>query len=141
MQSQKIAAWPLCLFFLFGLFFVGNGAVLCIGDDGHIEFETHCVPGCGETKEAPEIDLSDALQVEHIDCSNCTDIDLNNPLWSRRGQTYLSGYTADFSLMSMPNADLRLTCTQADIRMVNPEQLAFGHNPSSCSIISTILLC
>jgi hypothetical protein len=141
LQNQKIVAWPVCLIFLFGLFFVGNGAVLCIGDDGHIEFETFCIPGCDETKEVSETELSVDLKVEHIDCSNCTDIDLDSPLWSRRDQNHISEYSADATLILMPDADLVSFSTQADSHKIRTIKLAYNQNPASYSIISTILLC
>ncbi|NIR67859.1 MAG: hypothetical protein GWO10_29790 [candidate division Zixibacteria bacterium] len=141
MRNQKIVIWPVCLIFLFGLFFVGNGAVLCIGDDGHIEFETFCIPGCDEANEISEIDFFIGLQSEHIDCSNCTDIDLDSPLWSRRDQNHISENSADAAAMLMPDADLVSFSTQADSHKIRTIKLAYNQNPSSYSIISTILLC
>lgn len=83
-KHNKIIALALCPLFIMGLFVAGNGKVLCIGDDGHIELETSCLPCCGDETDICVSEPSDDMHEEHNDCSNCSDIEIDSPLWSKR---------------------------------------------------------
>jgi len=74
LQISKHSSWPLCLLLLAVSIGGGQAGVLCIGDDGHAEFETLCLPCCGETKELCAVEPFDDRHEQHGDCADCTDL-------------------------------------------------------------------
>jgi hypothetical protein len=87
---RKSLPLPLCLIFLAGLIFGSPGYVLCMGEDGRMEFETICLPSGGGGGEAVcEIGPSPDCHHDHDACSDCSDLELDGPFRSQR-----SGVTA-----------------------------------------------
>lgn len=69
---------------LAGLIFGGPGYILCIGDDGQIQFETIILPSHIEAAETCHDDFPNDFHHEHDDCSSCSDLELEGPLCSGR---------------------------------------------------------
>ncbi len=138
---QKIIIWQLCLFLFVGFIFVGNGYVLCIGEDGHIEFETECLPCCKGTDNVCKLDVSNDLHDEHDDCTNCSDLTLDEPLWSRRFQRIIFIQSVkSFTAPTFHNA-INFASTEESNSQVDKFLLTFGQSPLSASIATTILRC
>jgi len=141
LRIQKIAAWPVCLIFLVALCFGGTGYVLCIGDDGHIEFKTFCFPTCGEAKEVCEADALNDLHHEHSDRSSCTDIELNGPLWSLRTQKTASNQLGQFTSAPTIDALFDIISTGNSNSQTAKFHLVYGQSPPSYSITAIVLRC
>lgn len=132
---RKIIVWPMCLIFLIGMIFAGDSNVLCIGDNGHIKFETFCLPCCDEA------DVPGEIQNEPGDCSDCSHVELSGPLWSKRiqnidpyhltNQVSVFATNAHFDPISIENTDSR----------INKFYLVYGQSPPSYSIATTVLRC
>ena len=66
----KIITYPLSLLLLVGFIFIGNGEVLCVAEDGHIEIEAECLPCCsGEDNDCKfsEEDFSTRYEISEDD--------------------------------------------------------------------------
>ncbi len=141
---KKISAWTLCLIFLLGITFAGNRNVLCIGEDGRIEFETICLPCCGESDKVCDLVTTvdhHGEQGEHSECSNCYDLDLNGSQWIKRNRT-----TDDYNitkLISTPLIESKIysISTFDDIKNPNQYNLFFGQSPPSASLSTIVLRC
>ncbi|MCP4582227.1 MAG: hypothetical protein GY839_11480 [candidate division Zixibacteria bacterium] len=137
----KITAWSMCLIFIVGLSLSGTGYVLCIGDNGHIEFETSCMNCRGEAAEICKVNVSDDAQCDHSDCTNCSDVEIEDLFWSKRIQKTDSDLPGQFipiptidtiiSLISIENGDSRIT----------KFHLAYGQSPPSYTTAITVLRC
>jgi hypothetical protein len=139
--TYKIVAWPICIFFMLGLVFAGSGQVLCIGDNGHIEIETYCLPSCGEAEKSCEIDLPEEPHNEHSECSNCSDIELNDPLWSSRIQNDNLYDYVNFPPAHFTDGHLGLISAYKNNSQVTKFHLAFGQSPPTYFITITVLHC
>jgi len=136
-----MTTWLICLIFLIGAAFGGTGYVLCIGDDGHVEFETYCPPGCSEAAEIRESDKSNDLEHEHSDCSNCSDVEIDNPSWSQRAQK-----TDSYRLSQSPpahsnNTDFSQISEEIYNSPINKFYRIYGQSPPSDLIAKTVLRC
>ncbi len=85
MNIRKYIFWQVFLLFTFGLAFNSSGAVLCVEESGHFKVESVCEP-CGDDKTSnllhqPRYASDD---YNHTGCSNCTDMLLNQHLYSHR---------------------------------------------------------
>lgn len=138
---QRIIAWPLCLLLFTGFILTGNSNVLCFGEDGHIEFEAHCHPLCEGAEEICAVDISDNQHSEHGDGAHCSHIKLNPPLWSGRTQTVDSNHVTDCTSTFITDGDINLMNTGAGNSRVAEHLLAYGQNPPSYSIATTVLRC
>lgn len=138
---RKIIVWPMCLIFLIGMIFAGNSKVLCIGDNGHIKFETFYLPCCGEAEEICEINIPDDLHTEHSHCSNCSHVELNGPLWSKRIQKTDSNQLGQFASKLTINAYLSPISMENDSSRIIKFYLAYSQSPPSYSITTTVLRC
>ena len=90
--------------FMTGVSFSGYFDVLCIGDDGHLELETHCMSNCSDTEKNCENILPDDNNEEHSECSNCSDIELDQIHWSKRQQKV--NLTEIFKINSVTSANI-----------------------------------
>ena len=84
MIIRKIIVCPLNILLLIGFLQAGNGDVLCIGADGHVEIKTECLPCCNVSVDDCILDKLNNLHDEHVDGNNCSDLALDGPLWPRR---------------------------------------------------------
>jgi len=141
LRRMKIAVWSMCLIFLVGLSFSGTGYLLCIGDDGHVEFKTRCLTCVDEAEEVCESKVSDDVHSEHSNCFDCYDIELVSQLSSIFIRYIDADHATDFD--SVPLADSYLSPKSASID--NPQfikfHLAYGQSPPLISIDTTVLLC
>ena len=138
---HRIFVWPLSILLLIGFFQIGSGDVLCVGEDGHIEIETECLPCCNEAEAVCGLSEQGDIHDEHDDCNNCSDLPLDSPLWSKRFsrisliQAYKTDLVPSFewihSVHSLTNPGSRAH--------ENPP--AFKSNPLSSFISDTILRC
>ena len=138
---QKIIVWPLCLFLFVGFIFVVNGYVLCIGEDGHIEFETECLPCCKGTDNVCKLDVSNDLHDEHGDCTNCSDLALDGLLWSRRFQKISFIQSVKSFTAPAYNIVIIFTSNIDDNSKTVKFHLIYGQSPPSLSIATTVLRC
>ncbi|MCK5125613.1 MAG: hypothetical protein KAR42_05105 [candidate division Zixibacteria bacterium] len=134
-------AWLLSLIILVGISSGGTSCILCIGDDGHVEFETICLPACGDTNDFCALEVVDEVPHEHSDCSNCSDVELDGSLWLKPIQKndpnqlilFASTLTIDGAIcpLSWGNNNSQITKCY----------LEYGQSPPSCSIATTIIRC
>ena len=141
LRIHKIMVWPLCLFLIAGFIFVGNNNVLCIGEDGHIEFETECLPCCRGADNVCKIDVSNDLHDEHDDCTNCLDLVLDGPLWSKR--FHKINFTQSVKLLTAPAFHTVIIPASNDntVLQVNISFLTFCKCPQSAFMAATIFRC
>jgi len=141
LQIQKILVWPLCLFLSVGFIFVGNSNVLCIGEDGHMVFETECPPCCGGTDKVCKLDVSNDLHDKHDECANCTDLTLDRLLWSQR----LTRVSVDQSVKLLTVPPFHNTIAQSTPDKINSQvddfPLTFGKTLPSASTAIAHLRC
>ena len=109
LQIHKIIGWPLCLILFVGFILVGNGNVICIGEDGHIEFETECLPCCTDADDVCKLDVSNDFHDEHDDCTNCSDLTPDEPLWIKRFQRADFGKFFNLTFTSTTESSYNLT--------------------------------
>ena len=141
LRLQKITAWLICLIFLIGIIFAGDSNVLCISDNGLFKFEISCLPYCGDAEKTCETDVSGELQNESNDGSDCSDVELDGPLWSKRNQHIDSKHLADFVSAFNQDTHLSLISSKNDNSRIIKFHLAFGQSPPSYSITTTVLRC
>ena len=141
LRIQKTIAWPMCLIFLVGLTFSVTGYVLCIGDDGHTRFKTICLPCCSDAEEVCDVDVSDDISDEHSNCINCSDLSLDELLWSKRFQK--TGFIQSVKSFMAPtfHAVIIPISTDNGNSQAGKFLLTFSQSPLSASIATTILRC
>ena len=137
---ERKMTWMICAIFIFGLAVMGTGQVLCVGDDGHMEIETYCMPCCGDADESCQYNLPEDHHGEHNECSNCDDFELNSPIWSNRNDSnlteeiHVSGIDyLDYS----PGCFLTLNSDSKSIQFYIPT----GQDPPSDIVTFTVLRC
>ena len=130
--------WSICLLFFVATTFGATGYVLCIGDDGHIEFETLCLPASCETAEDCELGVSENAHDEHSGCSDCTDVDSNKPLLSKRIQRIDFNEASQSTLTSAICTCLNQISAKNNDSYKNQNSLAYGLSPPSNSISTTV---
>ena len=140
-QTHKIMVWLLCLSLFIGFIFVGNSDVLCVGEDGHIEFETECLPCCRVIDDVCRVDVLKDLHDKHDDCTNCLDLVLDGPFWSRR-YTKINLFQP-VKLLTVPTFEntFILAATDNNDLQVNISFLTFCKCPQYTFIAATILRC
>ena len=141
LKIQKIVTWPLCIIFLIGAAFSASGEVLCIGDNGHFEFETYCLPCCGESEEFCETDMSDDQHNEHNDCSNCSDVELDNLFWSKLSPNVNTLYIVEISSSKIINSDNSFKLLKNNSSHITAYGPTHGQGPPPLFMASTVLLC
>ncbi len=140
-KLQKILAWPFCLIFLIGMTLVGASKVICITDNGHILFETICLPCCGEGENSCEATFPGEQHNDLADCSPCLNVELDSPLWSSRIENTDFVWLGHISLELSVNAYSSLVSTENGGSRNIKFYLAYGQSPSTYSITATILRC
>ena len=83
-QIRKHVSGLLCLLILAITVAGGQTDVLCLGEDGHAEFETACLPCCVDGDENCSIDRQPGHHEEHRDCTNCTDVSIYRSTTAQR---------------------------------------------------------
>jgi hypothetical protein len=134
-RYRKIIVWPMCLVFLTGIIFSGNANILCIGDNGYIKLETFCQARCDEA------DTPSESHNELAECSDCSDIDFNSPIWLKRNQIL---YSKDLiNLVSPFNNDVDLTCESSENTISHniKHHLIYGQSPPYYSLMTAVLRC
>ena len=141
LRIKKITASTIWLAFLIGVMFPGYSNVLCVGADGLIKLETICLPGCTETEDFCEYNASEDLPNEHSDCTDCFDVELDNPVWSTRSNKpeFSQLIKLDFTA-SIDISDGLTPLGQYNLRFIKYPQL-YNQNPPSLSLTTTILRC
>jgi len=140
-KIRKTNTWTLCLFLILVFTFSGNGQVLCIGEDGHIELETFCLPCCSDPVKICDPEMLDEAHGEHSECSSCSDIELSDFLWSGRNSH------DDFNRLSSTIAKVfvvnihSLNSLNHNISRVNQNYLSFSLSPPLPSIETAVLRC
>jgi hypothetical protein len=136
---EKIMIWALCVLFLTGLTFGGTGFILCIGSNGHIEYEAIYNTCCGD--EICDIDISDNPDTGHNDCSDCSDIELDSLLISKVVRNDYSDHLVQFVSVlitdNIPSSYSTLNCNSHIIKYCE----LYGINLPSFSGIITTLRC
>ena len=133
--------WPICLIFLLSLILFGNGQVLCVGEDGHIEIETYCLPCCGEAEDTCELDLPEDLHDEHNGCSDCSDFEINSPIWSSRVNHIEAGNFDHSKTLCSMDSNYGGDSTQINISKTDFLIYFSGQGPPSDIGITTVLRC
>ena len=140
LQFKKIIAWSLCLVFLTGITFAGNGNVLCIGNDGHIKVETICLPCCGE-EEVCKFEVTEDIHDEHNDCNNCYDLELTGSQWLKRSRSTDFDYVLKTSLIPIIESITPTSSTvSVDFNIIKYHSI-FGQSPPSLSLATIIIRC
>jgi hypothetical protein len=143
---KKITSWFIGCIFLVGLTFVWNGNVLCIGEDGHIEIETNCIPCCSDTDKACKEELcitdeSENHHEEHNDCNNCFDLELDGTTWLKRFQITNFNYNFKLTSLSIIDSASYYVKTYLDYSNIYKNKSLFGQNPPNVSITTTVVRC
>lgn len=141
LKMYKTIVWPLCLILFIGFIFVGHNDVLCISEDGHMKFETECLPCCTETDDICKLDEPNNLQEKHIACFHCSDLTMDGTLWLKR-LTKTSLQQSDKSDLVLTFKDNLILTPISNIAFKeNNSLLSFYKSPQSLSIAVTIILC
>ncbi len=126
---------PLCLAFLAALCFGAPGSVLCIGDCGHMELETICLPPCCGS-DVCEAKADHECDDDHDECSNCSDLDIDGPFWSKRytrtAKPVPTSAGAVAALIVLPSGSTPV---------VTSSRLSHDHGPPLGAKAPTILRC
>ena len=86
LKKQPLITCLITLFLFMGITSSGYSDIICIGDDGHVEFETICLPCCNEIEKSCETEVATDHHQEHDNCSNCSDIEFDSPFLAKRIQ-------------------------------------------------------
>lgn len=81
-RTKEIISWSVCLLLLIGMTFSGQSDILCIGEDGRVEFESICLPCCTVSDTVCDNKLSKGQHEEHTSCSDCSDVDPGTHQWA-----------------------------------------------------------
>ena len=140
MRTLKSVVWSLCLSLLVGFIFVGNGSVLCVSEDGHVELEAECLPCCSEGEAVSEVDLSKDDHDEHADCHGCSDLSLDGPLWSQRVTS--TKLVQTFKLLPVATLHTTISAASIDDNLFSDKiYLTFDYHPPSAALTVTCLRC
>lgn len=140
-RIRKIVIWPLCFLFLAGFIATGDSKILCIGDDGHLEIETICLPCCGDEDKDCETEKSNDKHEEHGDCSNCSDVELDNSLWLKRVHNINLNHSMNHESNVIANIDYNFTLICNSNSQIIKFHLAYSQSPPSYSVETVILRC
>jgi hypothetical protein len=140
-RNRKIIVWPLGLLFFIGLAVSGQGQILCIGGDGHIEFELYCLPCCGEVEETCQIEPPDDLHNKHSECSGCSDLELDRTLWRNRARIVIVDNLTVSTLLRHAIIQVDQFFEDNSNQIAAIYNLAFSQCPSSLPITTAILRC
>ena len=115
--------------------------VICVGDDGHYEIETICLPSCDNNEIACETDVSNNRHAEHNECSNCSDFEIDYLLSSTRFQDLSSYLLSNLDLNVLAIAGINIAVKEYVNTQLSDFYLVYGQSPPSHSIETTILRC
>ncbi|MCP4703719.1 MAG: hypothetical protein GY865_03840 [candidate division Zixibacteria bacterium] len=144
LRHTKIITWMVCLTFLVGVAFAGNGNILCIDDKGYVEFESFCVSCCDEAEENCGANFANEIHTESEGCSDCSDIEINGPLWSKRIQTIDTNQLRDFASKLTINTYFSPLSIGEHCSQIQKFYLAYGQSPPEYSIVflsTTVVRC
>ncbi len=144
LRHTKIITWMVCLSFLVGVVFAGNGNILCIDDKGYVEFEVFCVSCCDEVEENCVANFANEIHTESDGCSSCSDIEINGPLWSKRIQTVDFNQLQELALKLNISFDYSSMSIEEYISQIQKYYLAYGQSPPEYSIVflsTTVVRC
>ncbi len=79
----NIFVYSFSLFLLASFSISGYTDVICLGDNGHIELETICIPSCADSDQPSYIETPTN---HHEDHAACSDVEIDTHLWSKRTQ-------------------------------------------------------
>ena len=120
---------------------MGNADVLCIGEDGHIEIETNCLPCCNNIETSCEINVEEDLHDEHVGCNNCSDLILGSSFWSKRYSNLIGNSTSAKPVVLLDvNTDTTYSLT-IESSQIHRTFFTFNKSPNYAFILSTILRC
>ena len=137
LMTHKIIAWSLCLLLLIGVTASGYSDILCISEDGVHEFETVCLPCCTDDAENCNFESSGDRQDEHNNCSDCSDVEIDNPLWSKRIQKISSKQL----LISKHNPLVKSTYGLPAVNKSSINLISLNQHPPLISLSSVIIIC
>ena len=120
---------------------MGNADVLCIGEDGHIEIETNCLPCCNEIETSCEINVEEDLHDEHEDCNNCSDLSLSSSFLTKRFSKLVNFENHTFSIALSNSFNKILSTNDRTYSQFNNNSIPFRLIPINSFISSTILRC
>ncbi len=112
-----------------------------MGEDGHFEVETICLPCCDNEENVCQTDVSEDGYEEHSDCSNSSHVELDYSLWSGRVQNLNFGHSTYLDLNIIANTDFSFTFIRNGGSQITKSHLAFGQSPPSYSIETAVLRC
>ncbi len=138
---HKIFVWPLSILLIVGFSQIGSGDVLCIGEDGHVEIETECLPSCNEAADICELSEQSQQHDEHDDCNNCSDLSLDEPMWSKRFLRYFLVHTFKIEVMSSFSSVQSAFSLKTQQSLLYKNSLVFKSNPNYSIISVTVLRC
>ena len=136
LRLLKILAWPICLIFLIGIIFAGNNNILCMGDNGSVLVETFCPPCCDQAEKTCKGNMPDELHNEPCEYSNCSDVEINGPFWSKRIQITDSNQLNAFASKLTISTYFSPISIGEDNLQILKYYLAYGQSPPIYSIIS-----
>ncbi len=144
LKLQKIVALFLCAVFVVGSIMTANNEILCIGENGHIEFETVCLPSCGEADDPETVcenNPSSDGHNDHSDCSNCIDLDYNAVFWAtvRPSVDLDMAFTISFEVLPPIDSYNAEQCFH--LFLYEPVQQTLGLGPPEYCISSTVIRC
>lgn len=139
-RIHKTIVWPLCLILFAGLIFAGNGDILCVGENGQMQVEPECLPSCRSAESVCNFDASRNIHDEHDECGSCSDIILDDPLWSKRSRRISPSGSVKWLTVSISHSP---TISSTNNRRPEADQvlLTFDQSPSSVALSITCLRC
>ena len=83
-RKRNCLAWLVCLLFAVGAVADSPGGVLCVGEDGHVKYESICLPPSGGAADPCAPSVFDDAPAEYCGCGDCSDVPLDSPQWLKR---------------------------------------------------------
>jgi len=84
LMDNRYLTWLVCLIFSSGIGINSITGVVCVGDDGHVKYESLCQPCCSGSATDCTLDEKQGEPDHHGCCGNCTDLSFfQDPLLKR----------------------------------------------------------
>lgn len=85
-RIRKCIGWPICLLFATVIAVSGFGGVICVDEDGHVKFESICLPPLSGAEDPCSPSVFDDVPGEYCVCGDCSDVPLDSPQWLKRSR-------------------------------------------------------
>ncbi|KAA3637033.1 MAG: hypothetical protein DWP97_01540 [Calditrichaeota bacterium] len=136
-RAQNILTLLLLAAFITGTIFSGSASIFCIANDGHVELEPIYSDCCAEETHA---ESSTDFHDDADGCSDCSDIEVSNHLWSKRNNSEKLNHINKLYSITTPDISYSQSILQ-QIHSVNSHKYPSTENKAHISISSTVIFC